>query len=105
MLPFRSLNAGEFGGLSADLESAVASFTYTVQLINVVTGGVVMLQGSLDGENWVTLDSVDLVGADQLQIKSLVSDHAVRYVRAYADSLVGSSPRVTVYIAPRPVEC
>lgn len=101
-LPFRALNATSAQGPGAmrDLEGVSNVFTMVITTTGNPTSGTVFLEGSLDGESWVRLDSLTIDGSTNKHVMTADNEHYMRYVRVYLDSLAGgTSPTATVWIA------
>lgn len=102
MLPFKSLNAATTTGPGAavDLESPSKLFTAQIVATGAVTNVTVILDGSLDGENWINLGvEGGLAAAGSTLLSTPSNTHHVRYVRANVKTLTGSGPlTVTCYV-------
>ena len=101
MLPFKSLDAATTPGPGAvrDLEGVLSNHTIQAVVTGNPTSFTVRLQASLDGVTW------NNIGAASQSTRLGPTDfpYAVRYVRAYLESLSGgTSPTVTTYIASAP---
>lgn len=99
MLPFTSLNAVTSAqvGASKDLEGLLATHHMLVSAGGTSASAQVQLEGSLDGTNWESFGSVGVGSGGSGSVR--IVDTPLRFIRANATSLSGTSPTVTAAIA------